>query len=72
MSQNSQEKTCARVTFLIKLQVSGLFAKFLRTPFLRNTFGRLVAYRFTKRSSEGDRRRSEILKNIRIQHFNYL
>ena len=49
ISQNSQENTCARVFFLIKLQASGLqpylkkrhwhrcfpanFAKFLRTPF---------------------------------------
>ena len=31
ISQNSQENTCARVSFLIKLQN---FAKFLRTPFL--------------------------------------
>ena len=31
ISQNSQESTCARVSFLIKLQAS---AKFLRTPFL--------------------------------------
>ena len=27
MSQNSQEKTCARVSFLIRLQASGLFTK---------------------------------------------
>ena len=43
MSQNTQESTCARVSFLIKLQPSGLklwnrcfpvnFVKFLRTPF---------------------------------------
>ena len=30
ISQNLQESTCARVSFLIKLQA---FAKFLRTPF---------------------------------------
>ena len=51
ISQNSQENTCARVSFLIKLQTRGLqlyqkkriwhscfpvnFAKFLKTPFLR-------------------------------------
>ena len=40
ISQNSQEYTCARVSFLIKLQDWGLcfpvnFAKFLRTPFLK-------------------------------------
>ena len=47
ISQNSLENTCARVSFLIKLQASGLFkkwlwhryfsvnfAKFLETPFL--------------------------------------
>ena len=46
ISQNSQKNTCARVSFLIKLQASGLwyrcfsvnFAKFLRTLFLQNTF----------------------------------
>ena len=37
ISQNSQENTCARVPFLIKLQAP----KFLRTPFLQNTSGRL-------------------------------
>ena len=52
ISQNSQENTCARVSFLIKLQAlkKGLwhrcftvnFAKFLRTPFLHNTYGRLL------------------------------
>ena len=58
ISQNSQENTCARVSFLIKLQ--GLspatllkkrlwhrcfpvnFVKFLRTPLLQNTSGRLL------------------------------
>ena len=51
ISQNSQENTCARVSFLIKLQVLLLkkrlwyrcfpvkFAKFLRTPILWNTSG---------------------------------
>ena len=47
ISQNSLENTCARVSFLVKLQASGLFkkwlwhrhfsvnfAKFLETPFL--------------------------------------
>ena len=39
-SQNSQENTCATVSFLIKLQgVSVNFEKFLRTPFLQNTSG---------------------------------
>ena len=55
ISQNSQENTCARVSFFNK--VAGLrpatllkkrlwhrcfavnFAKFLRTPFLQNTYG---------------------------------
>ena len=55
--QNSQENTCARVSFLIKLQAKacnlikkGLqqryflvnFKKFLRTPFLQNTSWRNV------------------------------
>ena len=60
ISQNSQEKTCTRVIFLIKLQAcrpaSFLkkrpwhecfpvnFAKFLRTPLLQNTSGRLLLY----------------------------
>ena len=34
ISQNSQENTCARVSFLIKLQAFVNFGKFLRTPFL--------------------------------------
>ena len=49
ISQNSQEDTCARVSFLTLLKkrlwqrffpVS--FAKFLRAPFLENTSGRLL------------------------------
>ena len=61
--QNSQENTCARVSFLIKLQAWGLrpatflkkrfwnryfpvnFVKFLWTPFLENSSGRLLPYR---------------------------
>ena len=55
ISQNSQENTCARVSFLIKLHglacnlfikketlaqvLSVNFVKFLRTPFLQNTSG---------------------------------
>ena len=46
ISQNSQENTCARVSFLIKLQAYRCFpvsfAKFLRSPFLQNTSGRLL------------------------------
>ena len=54
ISQNSQESTCARDSFLIKLQATLLkkslwhrsflvnFAKFLRTDFLQNTSGRLL------------------------------
>ena len=57
ISQNSQENTCARVSFLIKLQTRPAtllkkrlwhrcfpvnFVKFLRTPFLQNTTGRLL------------------------------
>ena len=37
ISQNSQENTCARDSFLVKLQ-----AKFLRTSSLQNTSGRLL------------------------------
>ena len=60
ISQNSQENTCASVSFLIKLQISGLqlywkkrlwhrwfsvnFTKFLRTPFLQNTSGQLLLH----------------------------
>ena len=36
ISHNSQENTYARASFLIKLQ------EHLRTPFLQNTFGRLL------------------------------
>ena len=62
-SPNSQENTCARVSFLIKLQVRKTtlpesvskkrlwhrcfpknFGKFLRTPFVQNTYGRLLLY----------------------------
>ena len=47
--QNSQENTCARVSFLIKLQAATWyfpvnFAKFLRTPFLQNTSGWLLLF----------------------------
>ena len=56
--QNSQENTCARVSYLIKLQTPRAatllkkrlwhrcfpvnFAKFLRTSFLQSTYGRLL------------------------------
>ena len=58
--QNSQKNTCARVSFLIKLQALRLqffkkrlwhrcfpatFAKFLRATFLQNTSGRLLLCR---------------------------
>ena len=59
ISQNSQENTCARVSFLIKLRPATLlkkrlwqrcfcinFAKFLRTPFLQDTSGRLLLFRY--------------------------
>ena len=40
ISQNSQENTCVRVSFLIKLQAWGLnFAKFLRAPFFAEHYG---------------------------------
>ena len=54
ISLNSQENTCARVSFLVKLQASLSkkklwhrcfpvnLAKLLRTPFLQNTSGRLL------------------------------
>ena len=44
--QSSQENTCARASFLIRLQASSCFPvnflKFLRTLFLQNTSGRLL------------------------------
>ena len=39
ISQNLQENTSARVSFLIKLQAACNFAKLPRTPFLNNTSG---------------------------------
>ena len=63
ISQNSQENTCARASFLIKFQARSAtslkkrpwhrcfpmnFLKFLRTPFLQNTSGRLLLYFATK------------------------
>ena len=54
ISQNPQESTCARASFLMKLQVSACrkrlwhrcfpvnVLKFLRALFLKNTFGRLL------------------------------
>ena len=64
ISQNSQENTCARVSFLIKLQTPPAtllkkslwrrcfpvnFAKFLGTPFSQYTSGRLpLTYKGTK------------------------
>ena len=45
ISQNSQENTCARISFLIKLRAFPVnFVKFLRTAFLQNTFGRLLLF----------------------------
>ena len=59
MSQNSQDNTCARLSFLIKLQAEsyhfikketltqvffGELSKFSRTPFLQNTSGQLLLY----------------------------
>ena len=58
--QNSQENTCTRLSFLIKLHALNWwhrcfpvnFAKFLRTPFwqntffFQNTFGRLLLFFF--------------------------
>ena len=61
ISQNSQENTCARVSFLIKLQAPPAtllkkrlwhscfpvsFAKFLRTPFLTEHLRRLLLYSY--------------------------
>ena len=49
VSQNSQQKTCARNSFLIKLQATCNFIKketlalkFLKTPFLQNISGQLL------------------------------
>ena len=58
ISQNSQENTCARFSFLIKLQTPATllkkrlwhrcfpvnFAKFLRTPFLTEHLGWLLLF----------------------------
>ena len=44
ISQKSLENTCARVSFSVKLQASGL--KFLRTSFLQNTSGGCFCKRF--------------------------
>ena len=61
-SKNSQKNTCARVSFLIKQQTLACnfikkrlwqrcfpvnFVKFLRTPFLQNTSGRLLLEMFS-------------------------
>ena len=64
ISQNSQENTCARVSFLRpatlfkkKLWHSCFpvnFAKFLRPTFLQNTSGRLLLYWFWTYSSTQD------------------
>ena len=43
ISQNSQENTCTRVSFLIMLPVN--FLKFLKTPFLQNTSARQLLWR---------------------------
>ena len=50
-SQNSQENTCARVSFLFKKRLwhrcfPGNFVKFLRTIFLQSTSGRLLSQIF--------------------------
>ena len=44
ISQNSQENTCARVSFLIKLQTLAkiFFCESCETPSLQNSFGRLL------------------------------
>ena len=56
ISKSSQEKTCARVSFLIRLQrcFSVNFLKFLRNPFLQSKSGRLflTAIHMTKRVYE--------------------
>ena len=48
ISQNSQENTCARVSFLKRRPwqrcLSVYFTKFLRKPFLQNTSWRLFTY----------------------------
>ena len=51
ISQNSQENTCASVSFLIKLLALGVtqvisceFREILRIPFLQNTSGRLLLW----------------------------
>ena len=73
--QNSQENTCARVSFFSK--VAGLgrlwhrcfpvnFAKFLRTPFLQNTTGRLLIDFTVKPVYSGHLRFLE--KSVRYNH----
>ena len=53
ISQILQENTCARVSFLIKLQASGTcfsvnFARFIRIPFMQSSSGRLLLTRRKK------------------------
>ena len=50
ISRNSQENTCARVSFLIKLQVfswcfTGVFLWIFRNFYLQNTSGRMLLYK---------------------------
>ena len=40
ISQNPQENTFARASFLIKLQATGILRNFLENVFLQNTYGR--------------------------------
>ena len=83
--QNSNENTCARVSFLIKLQASRLtpatllkkrlwhtcfpvnFAKFIRTPFLQNTFKWVLATSF-KSSVIRQKGESQNGGNKKIKH----
>ena len=64
ISRNSEEHTCARVSFLIKLRPQAIkrlwhrcfplnFAKFSRTSFLQNTSGRLVLNKINKLHERG-------------------
>ena len=44
ISQNSQENTCARVSFLIKLQAWGFSCQFCEIYTFLNTSGRVLLY----------------------------
>ena len=64
ISQNSQENTCAKVSFLNKVagpwhrNFSGNFLQFLRAPVLENTYARLLLI-IGRNSSEHNKKNSK-------------